>query len=244
MYSERLGTVAIAAVITYGFLKGFVIGLIVPGLEVPWMTGVSIPLNLTVHGALFAGWMLFLAQGGKLRRREQWSWWVPAGVIIVLMGAVTPLVYNVFFRNPEPHYLQHLIDELRYMSETVPYSLGFGMALIFYRVEDERRLMLFHLPVALFWAMNAQTVSLLHQMGVIYLPTEAIPPYRPGMTIVMTTFGMPYWIYPYCFGDVWWWADAGIGYLLPLLVLSSLLGPLINRVLAHRAHDVEGEALS
>ena len=40
----------------YGVLKGFVLGLIVSGLEVPWMTGVSIPLNLSVHGALFIGW--------------------------------------------------------------------------------------------------------------------------------------------------------------------------------------------
>jgi len=221
--SERLASIAIAAVIAYGFLKGFVIGLVVPSLEVPWMRGVSILLNLTVHGSLFSGWMLFLIRGGTLIRRNRWSWWVPAGAVILLAGFFSPIVTDVFLRDPDPEYLTHLFEVFRHMSETVPYSLGYGLALIFFRLEDEWGLMLFHLPLALFWTMNAQTVSLLHQLGLFTIPAETIPPFGPGERIVMTAFGMPYWIYPYCLFDAWWWADAGVGYLLPLLTYSSLL---------------------
>jgi hypothetical protein len=227
--SEQWGSIVVASAIAYGFFKGFVVGLFVPGLEVPWMTGVSIPLNLTVHGVLFLGWVMFLAEGGRLQRRDKWSWWIPVGIVVLLMGAVIPMVYNVFLRNPEPHYLRHLLDELRFMSETVPYSLGYGLALALFKIEDERGLMLFHIPIAVFWAVNAQTISLLHQMGLVPIP-EGIPPFYPGQTMVMTTFGMPYWIYPYCLLDMWWWADAGIGYVLPLLVFSSLLGPRIKKI--------------
>lgn len=140
---------------------------------------------------------------------------------MILVGCAAPLVERAFFHAPGPA-LQRLLNELYDLSETPFYALGYGLALFRTRFEDERGLLLFHIPLAILWAVGPLIPgSLPYHLGLAFRGLE-VP---PGATCFVgpETNGMPIWIFPRCLGDIWFWADQVTDYPLAYTIIYGLL---------------------
>jgi len=220
----KVGTYIIAVIIVFGALKSFFLGILLPTIfrTPPWITDpAGLTVNWIVHGPLVAGWLYFVFSGKSLKRRGQWSWLIPIGGAMIAIGCFLPIVERVFFHG-SPEYLRNFVNEMYYLSETPLYALGYGLAIMLYKFEDEKKLLLFHIPLAGLWAIGPLIPgSLMYHLGLAFQDIVV----EGDITCVIgpETNGMPIWIFPQCLYDVWFWADQVTDYPLAYIVIGGLV---------------------
>jgi len=220
MKKEKFWTWFISLIIIFGIMKSFVLPVLIPTFikRSPWMKGKGAIINLSVHIPILIGFIYFLATHNELKKRTEFSYWTIVGILMIGVGGILPLLQRTFIGSFYGEAWKWFLNELYNLSETVPYAIGFGIAIGFFRLEDEKILLWFFLPVAILWIFGPLPFSLIYHLHINNFGLG----YGLERTSVTISNGAPLWLFPQCLWDVWFWADNITDYSLAVFVLSAL----------------------
>ena len=178
-----------------GILKAYLLPAIalLIGIEFIWIPdwistpGIGHGMTICMGILPIIGILCFYLRGRKLERRNpraiHWVW-----LILMLFGAFFAPLERIFGRGDPASQV------LWVLSDTLPSGLAFAFLIPFYRLEREKRLLLFLLPFAFFY------------LGVPFAATAKI--LNPSLS------GFPHYETPF-YLDAWFWSDmivnVGIG---------------------------------
>jgi hypothetical protein len=105
-------------------------------------------INIVVHGLLIMGWVVFLVCKGDMDDKL----WIDKvslfGLLMISFGFSVPffmeIVKNMFV-------VKDIISGLYLWSGIPFYALGYGLLLTSFRMEKEKLLLYFHIPLMLLW---------------------------------------------------------------------------------------------
>ena len=189
-------------IFTAGALKSFILPLFaIPFIRVPPWVGLDQRLFVPIilFGALpLVGIIYILAKGIKFTPRSTHNWKVYLGILFII-ATISPILLNPLTKIvPWP---ASLFEEIYSLSETPFYAVALGILLIFFKIEDQEKFMLFLAPMGIAW--------LLYPLGAIL--NQIVP--IPGFPAYSATWWM----------DPWFWGDQifdiGWGIIVALALL-------------------------
>jgi hypothetical protein len=201
-----------------GVLKTFIIPLLLSAIspEVLEESPIAYSINSIVHGLLLVGWFIMIGSGNWPERREVSKTRLFYGVFIIFVGAIIPITWTIAIKYQDEHLLMEAInDTLLELSETPFYAIGYGLGFTFFKLEENRILMRFHIPLAFLWIIGPLPSSVLFHLGVPFSGSYV------GSHLFYPDVGPPIWIFPYCLFDAWFWADQIVDYPLALVLLIA-----------------------
>jgi hypothetical protein len=204
--------------IIVGILKAFIIPLFLAATspELLEESSMAYVVNSIVHGFVLVSWMLMLARGNLPERRLISKNWIFYGVILILVGVITPVFWTIMIKYQDGLLLTEAIIETVYeLSETSFYAIGYGLGFAIFKLEENKLLMRFHIPLAFLWIIGPLPSSVLFHLGVQFSGEFA------GPHLFYPDAGPPIWIFPYCLFDAWFWADQVVDYPLALILLIA-----------------------
>jgi hypothetical protein len=204
--------------IAFGILKTFIIPLLLTTTSPEFMeeSPMAYLVNSIIHGILLLGWLVTLGRGKWPERRTMSKNWLLFGTIFILVGVVIPVIWTIMIKNLDGLLLVEAIIETVYeLSETPFYAIGYGLGFTLFKLEKNKLLMRFHLPLAVLWIIGPLPSSLLFHLGIPFSGEYA------GPHLFYPDVGPPIWIFPYCLIDAWFWADQVIDYSLAMILLIA-----------------------
>jgi hypothetical protein len=204
--------------IIIGVLKTFMIPLLLAAIspELLEESPMAYVVNSIVHGILLFGWLIILGKGPWPERREMSKNWLFFGIVVILVGAVIPVIWTIMIKYQDGLLFIEAINATVYeLSETSFYAIGYGLGFTFFKLEENKLLMRFHIPLAFLWIIGPLPSSLLFHLGVPFTGEFA------GPHLFYPEAGPPIWIFPYCLFDAWFWADQVVDYPLALILLIA-----------------------
>ena len=201
-----------------GILKAYLLPAIalLSGIEFIWIPGwISTPvigqiMTISMGVLPLIGIVNFYLHEGKLEKREpRLVHWIY--LTLMLFGAFFAVGERIFIR------IDSLFQVLWVLSDTLPSGVAFGLLIPFYKVEKERRLLLFFLPLAFFY-VGAPFAGI---AGIL------IPQFFGSFVAGLPQYQTPFWL------DAWFWSDAivniGCGAFVFWALLKNKFETLINK---------------
>jgi len=183
---EKIFELTLWAIFIVGILKAYLLPAIslligIKFIHIPdWISTPGIGHVMTIFmGVLpLISILNFYLHGGKLQeRRPRIIHWIYLALMI--FGAFFAPLERIFIRGNAMH-------ELWVLSDTLPSGIAFGLLIPFYKLEKEKKLLLFLLPFAFFY------------LGV---------PFAAAAKILNPTLkGLPTYETPF-YLDAWFWSD-------------------------------------
>lgn len=218
MSTERRSAIfiALALVIIFGAVKSFMLPLALSILSSDMLeeSPMAYVLNSVIHGLVVLGWARSIMTRDFPEARDLSKRWIFFALIAVLIGAVVPVSQTILMKiNDGLIPTEAMLEAALELSETAFYAVGYGLGFALFRLEEKKRLMIFHIPLALLWIIGPLPTSLLFYLGVPFSGSYA------GPHLFYPDVGPPIWVFPYCFFDAWFWADQLIDYPLAAILL-------------------------
>lgn len=142
----------------------------------------------------FVGVLDFFIRGGRLEKRKPKIFHILFGILLVI-GGFLAVFERIFIRKDPP------IQVFSTLSDTLPSGLSFGLLIPFYKLEKERRLLLFLSSIAFFYL----TVPVVATVKILNPTLKGLP-----------TYESPFWL------DAWFWSDMIVNVGVGVFVFVSL----------------------
>ena len=208
--------IALALVVIFGAMKSFMLPLTLSALGSDMFeeSPMAYVLNSVIHGLVVLGWAGSIITRDFPEARDLSKRWIIFALVAVLIGAVVPVSQTVLIKiNNGLIPAEAMMEAALELSETAFYAIGYGLGFALFRLEDKKRLMLFHVPLALIWIVGPLPFSVLFHLGLPFSGSYA------GPHLFYPDVGPPIWVFPYCFFDAWFWADQLVDYPLAAILL-------------------------
>jgi len=148
----------------------------------------------------------FYLRGNMLERRRPTLAHIVFSILIVF-GAVFAVCERIFIRGDS------VFNEFWKLSDTLSSGIAFGLLVPFYKIEKEKRLLLFLLPFALIY------------LGVPF--AAAVKILNPSLS-GFPTYEQRFWL------DAWFWSDMTVNVGIGAFILWSLLRK--QKILSSKKH--------
>lgn len=202
-------TVIVAAIWIAGCLKSFILPWLKyhffsnswAWLKVPeWMARPGDTAVLLFGFLTALGFIIFLVRGGRLQERKESGPLTFLGLVI-LVGGLFALAYDAFQGG--------LTETLYNASETPFWAVSLGLAMAFYKLEEEKSLLAFFVPMGIFYLLPINISLIKH--------------FAPDLVSDALLKRTTYYTFPAAFKNPWFWSDSFVDYLiLPYFLIWSL----------------------
>jgi hypothetical protein len=183
--------IALALIVIFGAVKSFMLPLTLSALGSDMFdeSPMAYLLNSVIHGLVVLGWTGSIMTRDFPEARGLSKRWILFALVAILVGAVVPVSQTVLIKINDGLILAEAMMEVALeLSETAFYAVGYGLGFALFRLEEKKRLMMFHIPLALLWIIGPLPTSVLFYLGVPFSGSYA------GPHLFYPDVGPPIWV--------------------------------------------------